>query len=145
MGESSDLERFIYAQKGVYDEVLFELRRKYKSGHWMWFIFPQLKGLGMSPMSRRFAISSLQEAIAYLDHPVLGPRLVECTHLLLLARDKSIRQILGTPDDMKFRSSMTLFSQATSTRQVFADAINLHFDGKPDDLTLRLLSSSDRK
>jgi len=90
-------------------------------------------------MSQRFAISSLQEAAAYLDHPILGARLVECTQLLLLARDKPIREVLGTPDDMKFRSSMTLFAHATTTNHIFADAIDAHFDGKFDGLTLNLL------
>jgi len=134
-----NLERFLDEQAPIYDEVLSELHQQRKTGHWMWFIFPQIKGLGLSPMSQRFAIQSLDEATAYLDHPILGARLAECTQLLLLARDKPIREVLGTPDDMKFRSSMTLFAQATTTNHLFADAIDAHFDGKFDDLTLTLL------
>ncbi len=139
MTDPFNLNRFLDAQAPVYREVLAELRRQRKTGHWMWFIFPQIKGLGLSPMSQRFAISSIKEAIAYLDHPILGPRLIECTQLLLAARNKPIREILGTPDDMKFRSSMTLFAQATTTNHIFADAIDVHFDGKFDDLTLSVL------
>lgn len=139
MKDSFDLERFVEAQKYVYDEVLSELLQQRKTGHWMWFIFPQIKGLGLSPMSQRFAISSLQEAAAYMDHPILGTRLVECTELLLLARDKPIREVLGTPDDMKFRSSMTLFAHATRTNQRFVEAMKAHFDGKFDDFTLDVL------
>ena len=134
-----NLERFLDAQAPIYPEVLAELRQQRKTGHWMWFIFPQIKGLGLSPMSQRFAISSIEEATAYLDHPVLGPRLVECTQLLVSARDRPIHQILGSPDDMKFRSSMTLFAQATATNPIFVQAIETHFDGKFDDLTLNLL------
>ena len=139
MPDPHNLERFLDEQAPIYDEVLAELRNQHKTGHWIWFIFPQIKGLGLSPISQRFAIQSLDEAIAYLAHPILGPRLVECTQLLLAARNKPIHQILGTPDDMKFRSSMTLFAQATKTNHLFADAIDAHFDGKFDDLTLNLL------
>jgi uncharacterized protein (DUF1810 family) len=138
MNDPFNLQRFLDAQNPIYDEVLSELRQQHKTGHWMWFIFPQIKGLGLSPMSQRFAIASLPEAIAYLDHPILGARLIECTHLLLAARDKPIRQILGTPDDTKFRSSMTLFAQAT-TNPIFTDAIAAHFNGNPDNLTLSML------
>jgi uncharacterized protein (DUF1810 family) len=139
MNDPFNLQRFLDAQSPLYEEVLSELRQQRKTGHWMWFIFPQIQGLGLSPMSQRFAIASLPEAIAYLDHPILGPRLIECTQLLLAARDQPIRQILGTPDDMKFRSSMTLFAQANPTHRIFADAIAAHFNGNPDDLTLSIL------
>jgi len=145
MNEPFNLKRFLDAQSNIYEEVLTELRQQRKTGHWMWFIFPQMKGLGLSPTSQRFAIQSLQEAIAYLDHPILGPRLIECTQLVLSARAKPIRQILGTPDDMKFRSSMTLFAQATGANQIFIDAINTHFAGTFDDLTLVLLHQPDPK
>ena len=143
MNDQFHLDRFVDAQKDVYAEVVTELRQQRKTGHWMWFIFPQIKGLGLSPMSQRFAICSLEEAAAYLDHPVLGARLVECTQLILLARNTPISKILGSPDDMKFRSSMTLFAQASSTQHIFADAINICFDGKFDELTLHLLNRPD--
>ena len=139
MKKSFDLERFVKAQENIYDEVLVELRQKQKTGHWMWFIFPQIQGLGSSPMARTFAISSLQEASAYLNHPILGARLVECTQLVLLARDKPIHQMMGSPDDMKFRSSMTLFAHATNSNRVFVEAIETFFGGKFDDLTLTIL------
>jgi uncharacterized protein (DUF1810 family) len=139
MNDPFDLQRFLDAQHNIYDDVLSELRQKRKTGHWMWFIFPQIKGLGLSPMSQRFAIQSLDEAIAYLEHPILGARLIECTQLLLAARDKPIRHVLGTPDDMKFRSSMTLFAHATKTNHLFVEAIDAHFDGDFDNLTLNLL------
>jgi uncharacterized protein (DUF1810 family) len=145
MNDPFDLKRFLDAQHNIYDEVLAELRQQRKTGHWMWFIFPQIKGLGLSPISQRFAIQSLQEATAYLDHPILGPRLLECTQVLLLARDKPIRQVLGTPDDMKFRSSMTLFAQATTTNHLFVESIDAHFDGKFDDLTLNILRDLNEK
>ena len=141
MGDPYNLQRFVDAQNPVYDQVLRELHQQRKTTHWIWFIFPQLQGLGSSHMSQRFAISSLDEATAYLAHPILGPRLFECTQLLLAARDKTILQILGSPDNMKFHSSMTLFSRAANTNQIYKDAINLHFDGKPDNLTLRLLAT----
>ena len=139
MNNPFDLNRFLDAQNNIYDDVLSELHQQRKTGHWMWFIFPQIKGLGLSPMSQRFAIQSLDEATAYLDHPILGPRLLECTQLLLAVRDRPIRHVLGTPDDMKFRSSMTLFAQATTTNRIFADAIDRYFDGNFDDLTLNIL------
>jgi uncharacterized protein (DUF1810 family) len=139
MPDPHNLDRFLTAQSPIYEQVLTELRNHHKTTHWIWFIFPQIKGLGLSPTSQRFAIQSLQEATAYLDHPILGTRLIECTQLLLAARDKPIRQVLGTPDDMKFRSSMTLFAHATKTNHIFVEAIDAHFDGTFDDLTLNLL------
>src|SRR4051795_362744 len=105
------LERFVRAQNGVFDQVLAELRAGYKSSHWMWFIFPQIRGLGRSPVSIEYAISSREEAKAYLRHPVLGPRLEECTRLVLLVEGRTALEIFGSPDDMKFRSSMTLFAK----------------------------------
>src|SRR5690242_5552403 len=109
MPTSFDLERFVEAQAPVYAEVVRELARGRKESHWMWFIFPQVAGLGFSPTAQRFAIGSRQEAKAYLAHPLLGSRLAECTGLVLAVQGRTIHQILGAPDDLKFRSSMTLF------------------------------------
>ena len=134
-----DLQRFVNAQNPVYQQVCAELRAGKKESHWMWFIFPQLRGLGHRAMATAFGIVSRQEAQAYLDHAVLGPRLRECTHLVNLVKDRSIRQILGTPDDLKFRSSMTLFASVASDKQVFNEALVKYFDGKPDPLTLKRL------
>jgi len=131
-----DLQRFIDAQDPVYDEVSAELREGRKRSHWMWFVFPQIEGLGSSPMSRRFAISSLAEAEAYLEHPILGARLRECTELVKRS-DRKIEAILGQVDSLKFRSSMTLFAQITNADDVFAQALTQFFDGEPDPLTLR--------
>src|SRR5271166_3919505 len=111
--DSHDLNRFVLAQSRVYDQVLSELRAGAKTSHWMWFIFPQIRGLGRSPTSMQYAISSREEARAYLQHPVLGSRLKDCTRLVLLVEGRSVEEIFGSPDDMKFRSSMTLFSQVS--------------------------------
>jgi uncharacterized protein (DUF1810 family) len=134
-----DLERFLEAQKDVYEQVTRELRAGRKRGHWMWFIFPQIVGLGHSEMAQYYAISSLAEAAAYLNHPVLGPRLRECTQLVVEVEGRSIDQILGYPDDLKFRSSMTLFSRAGADEPVFRDALRKYFDGVEDLLTLARL------
>jgi len=142
MTDPHNLQRFLDTQAPIYPEVLTELRNQRKTTHWIWFIFPQIQGLGLSPISQRFAIQSLDEATAYLDHPILGPRLIECTQLLLAAPNKPakpIREILGTPDDLKFRSSMTLFAHANPTLRIFADALAAHFNSHPDDLTLSIL------
>ena len=136
MGDPYDLQRFVDAQSPVYQRVCAELRNGRKTSHWMWFIFPQIRGLGSSPLAHKFAISSLAEARAYLQHPDLGPRLIECTRLMNLVEGRSINQILGYPDDLKFRSSMTLFARASSGDQVFADALQKYFAGKPDPATL---------
>jgi uncharacterized protein (DUF1810 family) len=133
-----DLQRFVDAQEPVYRRVVEELRRGRKTSHWMWFIFPQIAGLGFSAMAQRFAIGSRAEAAAYLQHEVLGPRLIECTRLVLAARDKSITDILGSPDDMKFRSSMTLFD-AVSTLATFSDAIAAFSQDGRDPATLSIL------
>src|ERR1700674_3235264 len=111
MSDSFDLERFLGAQNPDFEDVLMELRRGCKQGHWMWFVFPQIKGLGHSSMARKFGISSRAEAEAYLAHPILGSRLTECTQLVNLVEGRSIEEIFGDVDAMKFRSSMTLFSQ----------------------------------
>ena len=134
-----NLERFVEAQDDVYDDVLKELRSGQKQSHWMWFIFPQMKGLGMSATSDRFAISSLDEARAYLQHPVLGERLRECTQLVNLVEGRSIREIFGSPDHLKFRSCMTLFAHATLENRVFHDALQKYSGGEFDPVTLGLL------
>lgn len=138
-GDSFDLERFIDAQNPVYATVCDELRTGEKTTHWIWFIFPQIQGLGYSYMAKKFAISSLEEAKAYLLHPVLRERLLECTSLVISVQGRSIQDILGYPDDLKFRSCMTLFAQADPGIQVFHDAISKYFGGEYDRATLDLL------
>lgn len=139
-----DLERFVRAQAGVYDSALAELRAGEKRSHWMWFVFPQIKGLGMSEMSVRFAIYSLDEAKAYLAHPVLGARLIECVEAVLAVRGKTADEIFGYPDDLKFRSSLTLFAKASGDGSVFERALDQYFDGAMDDATLRQLGAAVR-
>jgi uncharacterized protein (DUF1810 family) len=134
MNDPYDLQRFIDAQNPVFEQVCAELGAGQKRGHWMWFIFPQLGGLGHSQMATRFAISSRDEAEA-LNHPVLGSRLRECTRLVMLVEGRSINQIFGYPDDLKFRSSMTLFASTTSEHQIFKDALQKCCAGEPDRLT----------
>jgi uncharacterized protein (DUF1810 family) len=133
------LQRFVDAQDRVYNQICSELRNGDKQGHWIWFIFPQIKGLGHSATAARFAISSREEAVAYLDHPVLGPRLRECTRLVTLVEGHSLDQIFGYPDDLKFRSSMTLFAQVTADNQIFLDALKKYCGGEFDRLTLERL------
>ena len=141
MGDPYDLERFVAAQDagGTYDRAVAELRRGRKQSHWMWFIFPQLAGLGQSPTSRRFAISSLAEARAYLEHPVLGPRLAECTRVLEAEPGHDADQIFGGLDAQKLRSSMTLFARAASAEASFGSVLSKYFGGEPDPATDRLL------
>ena len=134
-----NLGRFVHAQASVIDDVLTELEAGYKQSHWMWFIFPQIRGLGRSPVSIEYAISGRPEATAYLQHPVLGPRLKECTQLVLGLENRSAAEIFGSPDDMKFRSSMTLFSQVSIDDDIFQRALQKYFDGVADKLTLNLL------
>jgi uncharacterized protein (DUF1810 family) len=134
-----DLQRFVDAQNRCYERVCSELRDGRKTGHWMWFIFPQINGLGYSQTARAFAISSKAEAEAYLGHPLLGPRLRECTRLVNLTEGRSIEQIFGHPDDLKFRSCMTLFAHATPDNQVFVDALQKYCAGVFDPLTLERL------
>jgi uncharacterized protein (DUF1810 family) len=138
MSDPHDLQRFLDAQAPVYPLVLAELRRGRKQSHWMWFIFPQLAGLGHSAMAQRFAITSRDEALAYLVHGVLGSRLRECTALVNAVEGRTIREILGSPDDLKFHSSMTLFV-AVSSDPEFSAAIAKFYGGKPDQRTLDLL------
>jgi len=134
-----DLERFVQAQAPVYATVLKELRAGHKRTHWMWFIFPQLAGLGHSEMARRYAIRSGDEAAAYLAHPVLGARLRECATIVDTLEGRSVAEIFGHPDDLKFRSSMTLFADVAPDVMVFQDCIDRYFDGEPDDETLARL------
>jgi len=136
-----DLQRFLDAQAPVYERVRAELGRGRKVSHWMWFVFPQVAGLGASEMSRRYAIAGCDEARAYAVHPVLGPRLRECTALVnSVEGDKGLREIFGSPDDLKFRSSMTLFSRCAADPQVFQDALDRYCGGDGDPLTLAKLS-----
>jgi uncharacterized protein (DUF1810 family) len=134
--DAYNLERFVMAQDGVYDEVLSELRAGKKVSHWMWFIFPQIRGLGRSPVSIEYAIFSREEAQAYLRHPILGARLKECTRLVLALEGRSVADVFGSPDDMKFRSSMTLFAQVSPDDDIFQRALKKYFAGVPDRLTL---------
>lgn len=143
MTDLFDLDRFVRAQDPVYRDVQGELARGRKQTHWMWFVFPQIAGLGLSAMSRRYAIGSGAEAVAYLAHPLLGARLVECTRLVLAVEGRTINAILGAPDDAKFRSSMTLFS-AVSDDPVFDQAIARYFAGERDAATLEILAKLDR-
>jgi uncharacterized protein (DUF1810 family) len=135
-----DLERFVSAQKAVYPRVLRELRAGDKESHWMWFVFPQIAGLGRSPTSVRYAISSLDEAKSYLAHPVLGPRLEECTKLVLETEGRTAREIFGPVDEMKFRSSMTLFMKAAPDEALFAECLQKFFGGTADPATLEILA-----
>src|SRR5262245_45430053 len=139
MDDPYNLNRFVEAQNPVYDQVCSELRQGRKWGHWMWFVFPQIKGLGYSPTSKKFAISSLEEARAYLQHPILGPRLIECTTLVNNTVDLNIHEIFGSPDNLKFHSCMTLFARATSDNPIFEDALQKFFRGQYDALTLERL------
>ena len=138
-----DLDRFAEEQTHAYDGALEELRRGRKTGHWIWFIFPQIAGLGHSAMSQRFAIRSLDEARAYLAHPVLGARLRECAEILLELEGRTAEAVLGSTDAMKLRSSMTLFHRAAPDDPLFSQVLDRYFDGAPDGLTdLRLDSGS---
>ena len=139
MTDPHDLARFVDAQAGVYDRVLVEIRSGQKRSHWMWFIFPQLKGLGFSAMSQRYAIKSREEAMTYLDHQVLGPRLITCIETLLVLETRSANEIFGYPDEMKLRSFATLFAQVSSPGSVFHCLLEKYFEGQPDPKTLRLL------
>ncbi len=133
------LERFVDAQNQVYDAVLEELALGEKTTHWMWFIFPQLKVLGRSPTAQHFGIESLDVAVAYWQHPILGARLLECTQLLLQQANDNVFEIFGAPDHLKFRSCMTLFRQVAPQEPVFEQALERFFQGKPDEVTLKWL------
>ena len=138
---SYDLERFVTAQNShrTYEHALAELRAGRKTSHWMWFVFPQLAGLGHSAMARTYAIVNLHEARAYLEHPVLGPRLATAAESVLTHRDRTAEQILGGIDALKLRSSMTLFAQADASQTVFRSVLDQFFDGEDDEATLDLL------
>jgi uncharacterized protein (DUF1810 family) len=134
-----NLQRFVDAQAPVYERVRTELKNGRKHSHWMWFIFPQIAGLGHSAMAQRYAISSLDEAKAYLAHPVLGHRLRECTRLVLQVDGKTAYEILGSPDDMKLHSCMTLFARAAPQEEVFMDELEKYFGGAEDQATVARL------
>jgi uncharacterized protein (DUF1810 family) len=136
-----DLDRFVRAQAADYDQALSELREGKKRSHWMWYIFPQMEGLGLSPMSRQYAIKSADEARAYLDHPILGPRLQECATVVYDIDGRSAFDIFGAPDDMKLRSSATLFA-SVSGGGVFEQIIQKYFEGQHDEKTLQTLRST---
>ncbi|AZH25672.1 DUF1810 domain-containing protein [Haloplanus aerogenes] len=137
-----NLERFVEAQDPVIDEVKRELRSGRKRTHWMWFVFPQMAGLGRSEMSRRYAISSRDEAEAYLRHAILGPRLRDCTEIVNAVDGRSATEIFGSPDDLKFRSSMTLFDAVADDPTPFSTALQQYYDGDPDPKTLELLGDA---
>jgi uncharacterized protein (DUF1810 family) len=139
MGATSGLDRFRKAQAAVYADVVDELRAGRKRSHWMWFVFPQIDGLAQSATAKHYAIADLDEARAYLADDVLGPRLRECAQILADLQAGSIEQILGYPDNLKLRSSMTLFTQATDDSVVFEAVLSKYFDGEPDPRTMELL------
>ena len=134
-----DLNRFISAQEGVYDRALNELRGGLKRSHWMWYIFPQIEGLGNSPTTRLYSIKSLEEARQYLAHPVLGTRLVECAEAVLAVQGQSASDIFGHPDDWKLQSSMTLFKLVSGPRSVFESVLDKYYQGKQDSRTLQIV------
>jgi uncharacterized protein (DUF1810 family) len=141
MADPYDLQRFVDAQEAVYEDVMAELRAGRKRSHWMWFVFPQLRELGRSATAVHYGIGSRDEAIAYLDHPTLGPRLRECARLLAAA-DGRIEQVMGHVDALKLRSSMTLFANVTNDDRDFLDVLERHYGGEPDPLTVELLGTS---
>jgi uncharacterized protein (DUF1810 family) len=139
MSDPHQLGRFLDAQAPIYEQVLAELREGRKRSHWIWFVFPQLAGLGSSAMAQLYAIATLEEAKAYLAHPVLGARLRECARLVLAVQERSIHDIFGSPDDLKFHSSMTLFHRADDSEPVFGQCLRKYFAGREDPQTLALL------
>lgn len=139
--DSFNLHRFVMAQEPIYDQVRAELTQGEKRSHWMWFIFPQIRGLGASSMAQKFAIESADEALAYLAHPVLGPRLLECTRLVNGVQRRSLHEIFGSPDDMKFRSSMTLFAHVSPRTSEFTAALQKYCRGESDARTVEILNA----
>jgi uncharacterized protein (DUF1810 family) len=142
MNDPFQLARFVEAQGPVYEQAIRELRAGRKVSHWMWYVFPQLRGLGWSRTAHHYGISSIAEAQAYLAHPVLGPRLEECVRLVLACKGRTAEQIFGFPDVLKFRSCLTVFASAAADPQVFADAMARYFGGEGDPLTLERLAGS---
>lgn len=140
MTDTYNLHRFLTAQAPTYPTVLAELRAGRKSSHWIWFIFPQITGLGHSAMAQQYAITSLDEATAYLQHQILGERLRECTQLVLNVEGRRAEEIFGHPDNLKFRSCLTLFLTATTDNTLFKAALLTYFNGKPDTVTLKILA-----
>jgi uncharacterized protein (DUF1810 family) len=140
MAPDFNLERFVDAQHGIYDTALAELRAGHKRTHWMWFIFPQIEGLGHSAMAQRYAIRSADEAAAYLAHPVLGPRLRACAAAVASHHDRGVDEIFGHPDNLKFHSSMTLFADIAPDEAIFQTCLDQFFDGRADPATLERLS-----
>ena len=141
-GDVHDLARFVAAQRGSYEHALAEVASGRKRSHWMWYVFPQFAGLGVSATSRKYAIASLAEAEAYLRHELLGPRLVACASAALAVEGRSAREIFGSPDDLKLRSSATLFAHVSPEGSVFHRVLDKYFDGEPDEATLRLVAAS---
>jgi uncharacterized protein (DUF1810 family) len=139
MNDPYDLRRFLDAQEGDYERALAEIQSGQKRSHWMWYIFPQLDGLGFSPTAKRYAIKGIEEARAFLDHPVLGPRLLACSEAVLGVEGKSATQVFGSPDDLKLRSSATLFAAVSPPDSVFERLLDKYYQGRPDDRTLHLL------
>lgn len=140
MPDAYNLQRFTDAQHHVYRQVLRELQGGEKNSHWMWFVFPQIEGLGSSPKAMHYAIASPEEASAYAAHPILGARLRECTRTVLGIRNRGISEIFGAPDDVKFRSCMTLFAQIAPEEPLFREALDRYFGGESDPLTLAILA-----
>jgi uncharacterized protein (DUF1810 family) len=140
-GDPFDLDRFVQAQQSDYDRALAELGAGHKRSHWMWYIFPQIDGLAFSSISKKYSIKSLEEARAYLAHPVLGPRLLECAQAVVAVDGKSITAIVGSPDDLKLRSSATLFAAVSPADSVFERILAKYYDAKRDEKTLELLRS----
>ncbi len=136
-----DLKRFLSAQQGIYERALAELTRGQKRTHWMWYIFPQFDGLGYSPTAKRYSIKSIEEARQYLNHPVLGKRLLECTEAVIALKGGSLSEIFGYPDDLKFKSSMTLFEKIAGSGSVFSSALDMYCHGERDATTLKLLEN----
>lgn len=140
MADPHDLQRFVDAQAATYAAALAELKAGRKRSHWMWFVFPQIAGLGLSPTAQRYAISGLDEARAYLAHPLLGPRLRACVAAVNSVEGRTAHEIFGSPDDLKLRSSLTLFAEAADDKADFREALDRYYGGQPDPATLRLLN-----
>ena len=140
MNDPHDLNRFLTAQENTYETALREIRNGRKQSHWMWFIFPQIIGLGRTEISRTYAIKSREEAVAHLTHPVLGDRLREAAEAALSVKGKSATEIFGTPDDLKLKSSMTLFKSVSADNEVFARVLDQYYEGEEDPQTVRILS-----